>query len=96
MSEQQEHFENINDSDEGAKICKILESAAEPEVIMAEMSSEQLVSFSSYQAKKNVCSCVLLSYCFIFFLFLFLFLCKFFLKTFQGGVLFYPFLKWSI
>ncbi|OAY65685.1 Protein BREAST CANCER SUSCEPTIBILITY B [Ananas comosus] len=53
MSEQQEHFENINDSDEGAKICKILESAAEPEVIMAEMSSEQLVSFSSYQAKKN-------------------------------------------
>nr|CAD1839858.1 unnamed protein product [Ananas comosus var. bracteatus] len=48
MSEQQEHFENINDSDEGAKICKILESAAEPEVIMAEMSSEQLVSFSPF------------------------------------------------
>ncbi|XP_058000163.1 protein BREAST CANCER SUSCEPTIBILITY 2 homolog B isoform X2 [Hevea brasiliensis] len=41
-----------NDSDsEGAKILKILETAAEPEVIMAEMSPEQLTSFASYQAK---------------------------------------------
>ncbi|KAK3029484.1 hypothetical protein RJ639_037505 [Escallonia herrerae] len=42
---------NEQDSDEGAKILKILETAAEPEVLMAEMSSEQLNSFSTYQAK---------------------------------------------
>lgn len=41
-----------NDYDnEGAKILKMLESAAEPELLMAEMSSEQLASFSKYQAK---------------------------------------------
>ncbi|KAK2987308.1 hypothetical protein RJ640_000084 [Escallonia rubra] len=42
---------NEQDTDEGAKILKILETAAEPEVLMAEMSSEQLNSFSTYQAK---------------------------------------------
>ncbi|KAG8647794.1 hypothetical protein MANES_09G111200v8 [Manihot esculenta] len=42
---------NDSDSEEGAKILKILETAAEPEVIMAEMSPEQLTSFASYQAK---------------------------------------------
>ncbi|XP_065852244.1 protein BREAST CANCER SUSCEPTIBILITY 2 homolog B [Euphorbia lathyris] len=42
---------NDTDSEEGAKILKILETAAEPEVIMAEMSPEQLTSFASYQAK---------------------------------------------
>ncbi|KAK9289849.1 hypothetical protein L1049_008009 [Liquidambar formosana] len=42
---------NDSDSEEGAKILKILETAAEPEVIMAEMSSEQLTSFATYQAK---------------------------------------------
>lgn len=49
----------INDSDveEGAKIFKILETAAEPEVLMAEMTSEQLASFTSYQAKQEVVKC---------------------------------------
>ncbi|TXG58894.1 hypothetical protein EZV62_016723 [Acer yangbiense] len=42
---------NDSDSEEGAKILKILETAAEPEVIMAEMSPEQLTSFATYQAK---------------------------------------------
>ncbi|KAF8402568.1 hypothetical protein HHK36_010654 [Tetracentron sinense] len=45
--------ENDNESEEGAKILKILETAAEPEVLMAEMSSEQLTSFASYQAKQE-------------------------------------------
>ncbi|XP_072958786.1 protein BREAST CANCER SUSCEPTIBILITY 2 homolog B-like isoform X2 [Typha angustifolia] len=53
IAEQPEFYENINDSDEGAKICKILESAAEPEVIMAGMSAEQLMSFASYKAKQK-------------------------------------------
>ncbi|KAJ4821846.1 hypothetical protein Tsubulata_046386 [Turnera subulata] len=42
---------NDSDSEEGAKILKILETAAEPEVLMAEMSPDQLTSFASYQAK---------------------------------------------
>ncbi|KAL5742457.1 hypothetical protein ACOSP7_029189 [Xanthoceras sorbifolium] len=45
------HIFNDSDSEEGAKILKILETAAEPEVIMAEMSPEQLTSFATYQAK---------------------------------------------
>ncbi|KAA8517722.1 hypothetical protein F0562_015219 [Nyssa sinensis] len=45
------HINNDNESEEGAKIFKILETAAEPEVLMAEMSSEQLTSFAAYQAK---------------------------------------------
>ncbi|KAJ6680810.1 BREAST CANCER TYPE 2 SUSCEPTIBILITY PROTEIN BRCA2 [Salix purpurea] len=36
---------------EGAKILKILETSAEPEVLMAEMSPQQLASFASYQSK---------------------------------------------
>lgn len=44
------HLHN-DDSEEGAKILKILETAAEPEVLMAEMSSEQLSALSIYQAK---------------------------------------------
>lgn len=48
------HVFNDNDSEEGAKLLKILETAAEPEVIMAEMSPEQLTSFSTYQAKLEV------------------------------------------
>ncbi|TMX03981.1 hypothetical protein EJD97_012552 [Solanum chilense] len=39
------------ESKEGARILRILERAAEPEVLMAEMTSEQLNLFSSYQAK---------------------------------------------
>ncbi|XP_031738661.1 protein BREAST CANCER SUSCEPTIBILITY 2 homolog B isoform X3 [Cucumis sativus] len=42
---------NESDSEEGAKLFKILETAAEPELLMAEMSPEQLTSFASYQAK---------------------------------------------
>ncbi|XP_059463227.1 protein BREAST CANCER SUSCEPTIBILITY 2 homolog B isoform X2 [Corylus avellana] len=45
------HDFDDNDSEEGAKILKILETAAEPEVLMAEMSPEQLTSFTTYQAK---------------------------------------------
>ncbi|KAL9249956.1 BREAST CANCER SUSCEPTIBILITY 2 homolog B-like protein [Drosera capensis] len=36
---------------EGAKIMKMLDGAAEPEVIMAEMTSEQLASFAAYKLK---------------------------------------------
>ncbi|XP_021288995.1 protein BREAST CANCER SUSCEPTIBILITY 2 homolog B isoform X1 [Herrania umbratica] len=42
----------LNDIEsEGAKILKILETAAEPEVLMAEMSPEQLTSFATYKSK---------------------------------------------
>ncbi|CAN0927860.1 Protein BREAST CANCER SUSCEPTIBILITY 2 homolog B [Linum grandiflorum] len=40
-----------SDSEEGAKLLKILETSAEPELLMAEMSSEQLTTFVSYQTK---------------------------------------------
>uniref|UniRef100_A0ACD5TRR7 Uncharacterized protein n=1 Tax=Avena sativa TaxID=4498 RepID=A0ACD5TRR7_AVESA len=53
MSEQEENCGNSDDSQEGAKICKMLERAAEPEVMMAGMTSEQRISFSSYQAKQK-------------------------------------------
>lgn len=43
-----------NDSEEGAKIFKMLETAAEPEVLMAEMTSEQLTSFATYKEKLEV------------------------------------------
>ncbi|PWA88772.1 BRCA2, oligonucleotide/oligosaccharide-binding 1 [Artemisia annua] len=39
------------DIGEGEKISLLLEQAAEPEILMADMSSEQLTSFASYQAK---------------------------------------------
>ncbi|KAG0478695.1 hypothetical protein HPP92_013414 [Vanilla planifolia] len=44
---------SFNESEEGAKILKILECSTEPEVLMAGMSSEQLISFSTYQEKKE-------------------------------------------
>ncbi|XP_051223046.1 protein BREAST CANCER SUSCEPTIBILITY 2 homolog B isoform X3 [Lolium perenne] len=53
MSEQDENCGNSDGSEEGAKICKLLERAAEPEVMMAGMTSEQRISFSSYQAKQK-------------------------------------------
>ncbi|XP_009776180.2 protein BREAST CANCER SUSCEPTIBILITY 2 homolog B-like isoform X1 [Nicotiana sylvestris] len=40
-----------HESEEGARVLKILERAAEPELLMAEMSKEQLNAFASYQAK---------------------------------------------
>ncbi|GAV76884.1 BRCA2 domain-containing protein/BRCA-2_OB1 domain-containing protein/BRCA-2_helical domain-containing protein [Cephalotus follicularis] len=48
------HMHNDSDSEEGAKILKVLETAAEPEVLMAEMSLEQLNSFATYKAKLEV------------------------------------------
>ncbi|CAK9142678.1 unnamed protein product [Ilex paraguariensis] len=44
------HGNNDHDSEEGAKILRMLETATKPEVLMAEMSSEQLTSFATYQA----------------------------------------------
>lgn len=49
------------EDDEGEKISKLLEQAAEPEVIMAGMSLEQLTSFAAYQAKIEVYSYMLMS-----------------------------------
>lgn len=43
-----------HDNDEGAKLLKLLETAAEPELLMAGMSSKQLTSFTSYKAKLEV------------------------------------------
>lgn len=49
------------DSDsEGAKIYNMLETAEEPEFLMADMSPEQLNSFATYKAKLNVRLCFLL------------------------------------
>ncbi|PIN01752.1 DNA recombinational repair protein BRCA2 [Handroanthus impetiginosus] len=42
------------ESEEGAKLMKLLETTAEPEVLMAGMSSKQLTSFASYKAKLEV------------------------------------------
>ncbi|CAH8354605.1 unnamed protein product [Eruca vesicaria subsp. sativa] len=47
------HSQNDTDSEEGAKVFKLLETAAEPELLMAEMSLEQLTSFTSYKAKSE-------------------------------------------
>jgi breast cancer 2 susceptibility protein len=54
LFEQQENCDSPYDDDEGAKICKMLERAAEPEAIMAGMTSEQLMDFSSYKEKQKV------------------------------------------
>ncbi|EEE53927.1 hypothetical protein OsJ_00498 [Oryza sativa Japonica Group] len=54
QSEHGEHCDNTDDNDEGAKICKMLERAAEPEILMSSMSSEQLLSFSYYQEKQKI------------------------------------------
>jgi breast cancer 2 susceptibility protein len=47
------HIYDCDDS-EGAKIYRMLETAAEPEYLMADMSLEQLNSFGAYKAKLNV------------------------------------------
>lgn len=54
MAQQHDVSINANDSEEGAKIFRILETSAEPELLMADMSSEQLMSFSTYQSKQEV------------------------------------------
>ncbi|CAN8323419.1 unnamed protein product [Cochlearia groenlandica] len=43
--------QNDTDSEEGAKIFKLLQTSAEPELLMADMSYEQLISFSKYRAR---------------------------------------------
>ncbi|XP_023635937.1 protein BREAST CANCER SUSCEPTIBILITY 2 homolog B isoform X2 [Capsella rubella] len=45
------HSQNDTDSEEGAKVFNLLETAAEPELLMAEMSPEQLTSYTTYKAK---------------------------------------------
>ncbi|KAG6430718.1 hypothetical protein SASPL_108790 [Salvia splendens] len=40
-----------HEREEGAKLMKLLETAAEPEVLMAGMSSKELAAFASYKAK---------------------------------------------
>ncbi|KAG6531324.1 hypothetical protein ZIOFF_005129 [Zingiber officinale] len=44
---------DVDGNDEGAKLYKILETTAEPEVLMADMTPQQLISFSAYQTKQN-------------------------------------------
>ncbi|XP_038698141.1 protein BREAST CANCER SUSCEPTIBILITY 2 homolog B-like isoform X1 [Tripterygium wilfordii] len=51
---QSSHINNNSDGEEGARIFKMLEAAAEPELLMAEMSSEKLSLLASYQAKLEV------------------------------------------
>eukprot|EP00268_Persea_americana_P065099 TRINITY_DN8643_c1_g1_i1.p1 TRINITY_DN8643_c1_g1~~TRINITY_DN8643_c1_g1_i1.p1 ORF type:complete len:867 (-),score=167.40 TRINITY_DN8643_c1_g1_i1:1431-3725(-) len=47
-------FHSRSDSDsEGAQIFKLLETAAEPEILMADMNSEQLASFANFRAKQE-------------------------------------------
>jgi breast cancer 2 susceptibility protein len=43
-----------HDDSEGAKIYMMLETAAEPEFLMADMTPEQLRLFAAYKAKLNV------------------------------------------
>lgn len=54
MAEQHDLSTHASDSEEGARIFKILETSAEPELLMADMSSEQLMTFSTYQSKQEV------------------------------------------
>ncbi|KAG8046006.1 hypothetical protein GUJ93_ZPchr0008g12594 [Zizania palustris] len=54
QSEHEENCDNTDDNDEAAKIFKMLERAAEPEVVLASMNSEQLLSFSYYQEKQKI------------------------------------------
>lgn len=56
LFEQQENCDSTDDNEEGAKIFKMLEHAAEPEFILADMTPEQLKLFSSYIEKRNVSS----------------------------------------
>ncbi|KAL0715102.1 hypothetical protein Bca4012_064424 [Brassica carinata] len=45
------HSQNDTDSKEGAKLFKLLESAAEPDFLMADMSMEELNCFNRYKEK---------------------------------------------
>ncbi|KAG0381280.1 hypothetical protein BDA96_K000300 [Sorghum bicolor] len=54
LFEQQENCDSTDDNEEGAKIFKMLEHAAEPEFILAGMTPEQLKLFSSYIEKQKI------------------------------------------
>lgn len=54
LFEQQENCDCIDDNEEGAKIYKMLERTAEPEIILAGMTSEEFMQFSSYKEKLKV------------------------------------------
>lgn len=43
-----------NDVEEGAKLFRLLENSAEPELLMADMSATQHAAFTAYQAKREV------------------------------------------
>jgi breast cancer 2 susceptibility protein len=42
---------------EGAKLFHSLETAAEPELLMADMTAAQLAAFAAYQTKREVIIC---------------------------------------
>lgn len=46
-------LDSNKDKDEGAKLYSVLENAAEPELIMADMTSAQLAAFATYQSKRE-------------------------------------------
>lgn len=46
-------LDSIKDKDEGEKLYSVLENAAEPELIMADMTSTQLAAFATYQSKRE-------------------------------------------
>ena len=48
-----------NNMGEGAKLFHALETAAEPELLMADMTAAQLAAFATYQTKREVISLIL-------------------------------------
>ncbi|KAJ1269748.1 hypothetical protein BS78_06G001000 [Paspalum vaginatum] len=54
LFEQEENCDSTDGDEEWAKISKMLECAAEPEVILAGMTTEQLRHFASYKEKQKV------------------------------------------
>jgi hypothetical protein len=44
----------VGDMGEGAKLFHSLETAAEPELLMADMTAAQLAAFAAYQTKREV------------------------------------------
>lgn len=54
LQEETEGLQFYDDGSEGAKIYIMMETAEDPEYLMADMSYEQLTSFSAYKAKLKV------------------------------------------
>ncbi|XP_068635354.1 protein BREAST CANCER SUSCEPTIBILITY 2 homolog A-like [Aristolochia californica] len=46
-------IDDYNDSEEGAKIFRLLETAMDPEILMADMNLQQLNSIATYRAKQE-------------------------------------------